>query len=128
MGKTKVLLVDDNIKFVKNVSRYLKLVEPTYEIYTTGIGEEGLKILEKEKPNIMLCDLFMLDMDGDEVIKKAQSISPNTVFIILTAYTDDKIVERLKKIGANDIIYKPIEDLDSFVSRLKGYLNPQFPK
>jgi len=119
MKKVKILLIDDNVKFISNISRYLKLSGPEYEIYTAGTGEEGLKILEKEKPHILLCDLFMLDIDGDEVIEKAKSISPNTALVIITAYTDEKIANRLRKIGVDDISYKPIDDLESLVSRIK---------
>lgn len=119
MGKIKILLIDDNVKFIKNICRYLNLVAPEYEVYTTGTGEDGLRILEKEKPDILLCDLFMLDIDGDEVIEKAKSISPNTRRVIITAYTDEKTEERLRKMGINDIIHKPIEDIENLVSRIR---------
>lgn len=119
MDKIKILLIDDNIRFITNVCRYLNLVAPEYQVYTTGTGEDGIKIIEKEKPDILVCDLFMLDIDGDEVIEKAKTISPNTRLIIITAYTDEKTEERLKKIGIDDIIYKPIEDIENLVSLIR---------
>lgn len=119
MGKIKILLIDDNVRFIKNVSRYLNIVAPEYEVYTTGTGEDGLRILEKEKPDILLCDLFMLDIDGDEVIEKAKSISPRTRRIIITAFTDEKTEERLRRMGIDDIIYKPIEDIESLVFHIR---------
>jgi len=119
MNKVKILLIDDNVRFINNVCRYLNIVAPNYEVFTTGTGDDGLRILEKEKPDLVLCDLFMLDVDGDEVVEKAKVISPRTKRIIITAYTDEKTEERLKKIGIDDIIYKPIEDIETLVSRIK---------
>ncbi len=119
MTKIKILFIDDNVKFINNIRSYLKLVAPEYEVYTTGTGDDGLRILKEEKPDILFCDLFLLDMDGDEVIEKAQSISPDTIFIMLTAYTDEKTEERLRKMGIKHIIYKPIEDMESLVSLIR---------
>lgn len=119
MDKTKILFVDDNIKFINNIRAYLKLVAPEYEVYTTGTGEDGLRILKKEKPNIFFCDLFLLDIDGDKVIEEAKSISPSTIFIMLTAYTDEKTEVRLKAMGIKHIIYKPLEDMETVVSLIR---------
>ena len=119
MDKTKILFVDDNIKFINNIRDYLKLVAPEYDVFTTGTGEDGLRILKEEKPNIFFCDLFLLDIDGDKVIERAQSLSPNTIFIMLTAYTDEKTEERLKRMGIKHIIYKPLEDMDTIVSLIR---------
>lgn len=119
MDKIKILFVDDNVKFINNIRSYLKLVEPEYQVYTTGTGEDGLRILKEEKPDIFFCDLFLLDIDGDKVIEKAQFISPNTIFIMLTAYTDEKTEERLKKMGIKHIIYKPLEDIEILVSLIR---------
>lgn len=119
MDKVKILFVDDNIKFINNIRSYLKLVAPEYEVHTTGTGEGGLRILKELKPNILFCDLFLLDIDGDEVIEKAQRISPDTIFIMLTAYTDEKTEIRLRKMGIKHIIYKPVEDIESVVSLIR---------
>ena len=119
MDKIKILFVDDNVKFINNIRSYLKLVAPEYQVYTTGTGEDGLRILKEEKPNIFFCDLFLLDIDGDKVIEKAQTLSPNTIFIMLTAYTYEKTEERLKKMGIKHIIYKPLEDIETVVSLIR---------
>jgi len=120
MNKIKILFIDDNVKFINNIRSYLKLVAPEYEVYTTGTGDDGLRILKEEKPSILFCDLFLLDMNGDEVIEKAQSISPDTIFIMLTAYTDEKTEDRLRKMGIKHIIYKPIEDIGNLVSLIRN--------
>lgn len=119
MDKTKILFVDDNIKFINNIRDYLKLVAPEYEVFTTGTGEDGLRILKEEKPSIFFCDLFLLDINGDKVIEQAQAISPNTIYIMLTAYTDEKTEERLKGMGIKHIIYKPLEDIETIVSLVR---------
>ena len=46
MNKIKILFIDDNVKFINNIRSYLKLVAPEYEVYTTGTGDDGLRILK----------------------------------------------------------------------------------
>lgn len=104
--KAKILIVDDDIKFVNDLSRYLELIG--YEAYKAGSGGHGIEVIEREKPDVLLCDLKMLDINGERVIKEAKAISPKTIPIMITGYSDERTEKRLKKIGAYTFVYKPI--------------------
>lgn len=107
MEKAKVLIIDDEFKFVDGLSRYLELLN--YRVFKSATGEQGIDIIEREKPDIVLCDLKMPGIDGDEVIKRTKSISPKTIPIMITAYMNELTEERLTNMGAYTFIYKPIK-------------------
>jgi DNA-binding NtrC family response regulator len=64
----KVLIIDDEVQFVKNVSSYLSM--HGYTCFTASSGEEGLKQIEKEDPDLVLLDILMPNMDGYSMYKE----------------------------------------------------------
>jgi len=106
MGKIKVLIVDDDMKFAKNLGSFLRIMG--YETNEIGTGESALKLIEDDKPDILLCDLKLPDIDGKEIVRKAKEISPKTILFIISAYVDSSIEERFEKLGLYAFIYKPV--------------------
>lgn len=106
MGKTKVLLVDDDGIFTKNLGDYLGIMG--YEVTKVGTGGTALELIEKNKPDILLVDLKLPDMDGSTILKKAKEISPKSVLFVVSAYVDPETEERVKRLGARSLIYKPV--------------------
>jgi DNA-binding NtrC family response regulator len=85
-----------------------------YIVLKSGTGRFGIEIAEKEKPNIILCDLLMLDINGEKVLKEVKEKCPDTIFIVVSAYVDEQTKERLKKLGAHSfiekiVLFKPTE-------------------
>lgn len=106
MVKIKVLIVDDDMKFAGNLGSYLSLMG--YEIDKVGTGEGALKLIQSAKPDILLCDLKLPDIDGDEIIRKTKEISPKTILFIISAYVDSPTEERLQRLGVHSFIHKPV--------------------
>lgn len=111
------LVVDDN----PDLTEMLKFeLEKEFNVLTAGDGNEALKILEKEKPAIIITDLMMPGMDGIELCRRLKS-NPETVgipLIILTAKHDLGIKIEGLTIGADDYITKPF-NLDVLRLRMK---------
>ena len=97
-NKIKILLVDDDMEYVDNFGWFLE--RKGYEVLKAGSGREGIDVANKEKPDIMLCDLIMLDINGDEVVKQVKILSPNTICVMISAYVDDQTKTKLKNMGA----------------------------
>ncbi len=76
--KYKILAVDDNPINLKLLSR--ALINTNYEIHTASSGTEALKLANSVRPDIILLDVMMPDMDGYEVCKKLQE-HEQTAFI-----------------------------------------------
>lgn len=96
--KFKVLIVDDDMEYVNNFGWFLE--RKGYAVLKAGSGREGIDIAVKERPHIMLCDLLMLDINGDEVVRQVKAASPDTICIMISAYVDDQTKTKLKNMGA----------------------------
>ena len=108
-SKLKVLLVDDvllNIKVVeKMISRY------KFQISTASNGEQALKAIIQDQPDVILLDLMMPIMDGFETLRRiraGEAGNPNVIVIILSAVNLEKDILRGMNLGANDYITKPV--------------------
>ena len=113
---TSVLIVDD-----ENVIRdSIKIVldDEGYKTDTAGDGETALAKIKENNFDIVITDIKMPNMDGMDLLKHATQISPDTFFIIMTAYASVKTAVSAIREGAYDYLLKPIE-FDDLLLRLK---------
>lgn len=106
--KGKVLIVDDVPDTVEIIQKLLRY--EGYEVLTAQTGEEGVRKIEEEKPDVVLMDISLPGIDGNEALKRIKKINPNQSVIMLTAYaTVDNTIQALKE-GAQDFLKKPFEN------------------
>ena len=104
-----VLIVDDEVNILRSLQRLLRK-EP-YELLVAATPEEGLSLVEKQPPTLIISDYVMPDQNGLEFLRKAKGISADSVAIILSGYADlDAIVEALNKGEIYHYITKPWDD------------------
>ncbi len=100
-----VLIIDDELDMLSVVEKILRSsgMEPT----SSSNGTKALEIAENKEIDVILCDLFMPEMDGIQIIRKMKNIKPTIPIIIFSAFgTVDRAVEAMK-IGAYNFIEKP---------------------
>lgn len=118
----KILVIEDNAGIRENVAEILELAN--YNVFTAEDGKKGIEIALHEKPDLILCDVMMPQLDGYGVLHllhKNEAIR-NTPFIFLSARTDRAEVRRGMELGADDYITKPFEKtelLQAIECRLK---------
>jgi two-component system cell cycle response regulator len=117
----RILIVDDTLLNVKLLSA--KLEHDYYIISTAENGVEALKKVAQEKPDLILLDVMMPEMDGFETCRRLKA-DPETAHIpvvILTALSD--ITDRVRGLaeGADDFLSKPIDNL-ALMSRIRSLL------
>ncbi len=102
----KILLVDDVATNLKCVSRSLR---DDYQFITAKSGEEALKLIKREKPDLILLDICMPDMDGYEVLKRIQAEEggADIPVVFLTGESDIESEVKGRKLGAAGFIRKP---------------------
>lgn len=109
----KVLLIDDNTKDLFVTEKVIKLALPEVKVITSNSGDEALKLVTSENPNVILLDIFMPGMDGYEACKILKN-NPETedIPVILISSIEYNRKNRLKLLetGANSLLTKPIEE------------------
>jgi diguanylate cyclase (GGDEF)-like protein len=106
--KGKVLIVDDAPDTLEIIQRLLRY--DGFDVIIASTGEEGVKRVETEKPDVVLMDINLPGMDGTEALKRIRMINPIQSIIMLTAFaTVENAIQALKE-GASDFVKKPFEN------------------
>jgi DNA-binding response OmpR family regulator len=105
--KTKILVVDDE-DFQRDLLKKL-LSKVGYEVETAESPEVAMSILDKEDYPVIITDLIMLDMDGVEFCQRVRETNSESVIIALTGHSDLYDMEKLKAVGFDNYLTKPIK-------------------
>jgi DNA-binding response OmpR family regulator len=118
MANEKILLIEDDRDLRKIVSDFL--VKENYEVALASDGREGLELVKKLKPTLILLDLMLPNIDGFEVCRtiRQDSIVP---IIILSAKSSDMDKMLSLGIGADDYLTKPFSMLE-LVARIRSHI------
>ena len=118
---SKILLVDDEQDILEFVSYTLK--KEGFTVYTALNGKDARGIAKKEKPDLIILDIMMPEMDGIETCRELRDIPflKNTVISFLTARNEDYSQIAGFEVGADDYITKPIRPR-VLTSRIKALL------
>ncbi|MGA1840259.1 MAG: response regulator [bacterium] len=101
-----VLTIDDEAEICEMINEFL--TSKGFKVRTSLSGEEGIKLIDNEKPDVVLLDLMMPGMSGESVLKNIKERYHDLPVIIISGVNDpDKIIELLNE-GASDFINKPI--------------------
>ncbi len=117
----RILVIEDKAPMRRNIALMLELED--YDVATAENGREGLESVKARRPDLILCDVMMPEMDGHTLVQILRD-NPDTAtipFIFLTAKSDRNDVRIGMNFGADDYLTKPVvaEDLIAAVqSRL----------
>ena len=102
----KLLVIDDD----QDTCEYLKefFEQRKCIVLTANSGKEGLAIVKKEKPDIVLLDVKMEGMNGLEVLKEIKAIDSAVKVIMVTVAADKETRQKAEELGADDFIKKPL--------------------
>ncbi len=105
--KKRILVVDDEQDMLSGVAKLLARFG--FICTAANSGKAALQLIDSKEFDVILCDLYMPDIDGFAVIEHSKKIMPEVPIIIFTAFgTIDRAVEAIKR-GAYDFIEKPFE-------------------
>ncbi|MBP7949086.1 MAG: response regulator transcription factor [Verrucomicrobiales bacterium] len=106
--KKRILIIEDQAPMRRNVALMLQL--EGFEVLTAENGRTGLALAREHRPDLVLCDVMMPEMDGYSVVQalRAQKDFANTPFIFLTAKSDRSDIRIGMNFGADDYLTKPV--------------------
>ncbi len=125
----KVVIVEDEKLF----RRELSITTPWEELGCELMGEaenglEGLKLIKRVRPHIVITDIRMPGLDGLDMIKTARNNNYHPQVILLTGYSDFEYARSALRLGVIDYILKPVDDtqlytlIKQIVQRIKNYI------
>ncbi|MFC1454303.1 response regulator [Verrucomicrobiota bacterium] len=111
-----ILLIDDEDGFRRPMEFWLK--GKGYQVAGAASGEEGLKMVAKERPSIICLDMKMPGMNGIEVLRKIRETDKNLPVIMITAHGTPSDMEEAEKLGTSGFFRKD----DDFATAAKMIL------
>jgi len=110
MKKAKILTIDDEVEFTNMIMEYFSI--RGYEVFVASRGVKGIEIIRDKKPDIVLIDLKMPGIEGDQIMAQLKKICPKAKPIIITAFIDEgKTQKRLEDEGVYAYFEKPLSSL-----------------
>lgn len=111
MAKKRILVVDDEAELIKAIQ--IRLTASGYEVLNACDGPEGLKLAQKEKPDLILLDVLMPNMDGFQTLEKLKEDNQTKPIpvIMLTAKSQLEDVTKATNLGAEDYVVKPFDHI-----------------
>ena len=115
-----VMIVDDEPSILQSLSGILS--DEGFEIFTASNGYEALKRIEQEAPDLVLLDIWMPGLDGIETLKEIKKNNPVIQVIIITGHGTIETAVSATKLGAFDLIEKPLS-IDKVIVAINRALN-----
>ena len=119
MAKKKIVVVDDEVDFLDLVK--IRLEANNYQVVTASNGREGLEKIKKEKPDAVLLDILMPEMDGLKVLKAVRSVDKNMPIFIITAFSNEERFKVANQFNASGFILKT-NDLQGEIDKITSLL------
>src|ERR1041385_2414858 len=107
-----ILVIDDEQGFLDAIETVLQ--RQRFNVVTASSGHEALNWLARKRPQLMLLDLKLRDIEGKELINQLASVGRSVPFIVITGQGDERVAVEMMKRGALDYLVKDAEFL-SFV-------------
>ncbi|MGD9487813.1 MAG: response regulator [Calditrichaceae bacterium] len=117
-GKKKILVVDDSIVIRKMVE--IALEDENFHIETAVSGKDGLALIDKINPDLVILDMMLPDINGIEILKAIKA-SKGIPVIMLSGKDSPQMVEKAKSEGADEFLPKPFKD-DELLGKIKDLI------
>ena len=118
----KILIIDDELDICNTLVKVLR--DEGYEMSASQNAKKGLELLESLRPNLVLLDMKMPEMDGIEALGRIREINKDIPVVMITGYGDLSTAKESMKLGAFDYITKPF-DLSFLKSTIRDALSGQ---
>jgi CheY-like chemotaxis protein/CRP-like cAMP-binding protein len=108
----KIAVIEDNLDMRENISELLEL--SNYDVVSASDGKEGVELVKREMPDLVICDIMMPGLDGYSVLYMLgqDSKTRNIPFLFLSAKAEKDDFRKGMNLGADDYLTKPFSEMD----------------
>ena len=105
----KIAIVEDEPRIREGIHKLLERTDSSFVIVGDAEnGREGTELILREKPDLVIADVRMPEMDGIEMINAVQEQGQSPIVIVLSAYSDFSYAQRAMKLGVREYLVKPV--------------------
>ena len=119
MPKGRILAVDDQRYFRELLEGLLS--EEGYDVVTASSGEEALRILDQSRFDVVMTDLVMPGMDGNDLVHRVKERDSEQEVVVVTGVVDVKTAVDAMKLGAAEYLIKPF-DAKELLTRIRNLI------
>lgn len=122
MRNLRAVLIEDETMFRQLILLTLGKVKGLQVVGEFGMGKPGLEFCLREKPDMLVVDLMLPDLNGMEIAREVRRASPDTKILVITAHPSERLPAELMALGVNGYVDKtePIEYVLSAVETVRG--------
>ena len=116
-----ILLIEDTPEILENLTEFMEL--EGFKVLVAGNGRKGIELAREYIPDLIICDVLMVEMDGHEVLRLLldNAKTHEIPFIFSTSMSEKIDKSKALKLGADDYIIKPFE-LESLLTMAKIWI------
>jgi len=107
-SRLSILVVDDCKDACETMGLVIACKFPDVTVYKASNGRIGLDLFKEHMPDIVITDINMPEMDGVQMATKIKLMRSDAHFIVLTANSDEELLDKFGEIGYEDFIIKPV--------------------
>ncbi|HEY8108456.1 MAG TPA: response regulator [Patescibacteria group bacterium] len=119
-GPKKILLIEDDFLLLEMYA--ITLSGEGYEVYKASDGRQGLDLIQKERPDLILLDLSMPSISGFQVLDDLKESGDDTPVIVISNTDERAAMDKCKELGVKEYVVKARTNLDQIKDIVKRYL------
>ena len=114
----QLLVADDESDVREFIAKFFR--RRKIEVVTVNDGDEAVKAVVEQRPQVVLLDIKMDKMDGIEALKRIRELDKQVKVVMVTGRDDEEAKQKTKALGAYDFVHKPLEidELEKVVLKL----------
>jgi CheY-like chemotaxis protein len=123
--KKKVAIVEDAADTAELITVVLNDLCDDFQVFTFPTGPAFLEGFQRGAYRLIILDISLPEMDGFEVLKRIRLIDATIPIIAFTAHSSMNFHQRAIQAGFNDVVTKPVDDMDAFCRMVKEVVDPR---
>ena len=117
MDLKRILIIDDEVGITETIAEIFRYYG--HHVDTANDGIDGLNLIKSNRYDLILLDIVMPGMHGNEVYTEIQKIEPTSRVIVITGYSDDhQLVKQIREQGVSELFHKTF-DFDALIGTIK---------